>query len=63
MVSEDVIGLVNLSVELSRGRVPKDGGGRGLVMVLEDEPVGVLGPGGQPAPKCLLSCGDLLFLV
>jgi hypothetical protein len=55
--------LVGLSMELPRGGVPEDGGGRGFVMILEYEPVGVLGFGGQPVSEGLLGCSSLLLLV
>ena len=41
----------------------EDGGGRGLVVVLKDESVGVLGSSGQPVPKGLLGCVDGVLLL
>lgn len=63
MVCEDVSKLVGFSMELASDGVSENGGGRGLVMALKDESMGMLGPGGQPVPECLLGCGVLLLVV
>ena len=41
----------------------EDGGGRGLIVVLENESMGVPRSSGQPVPKGLLGCVDSVLLL
>ena len=58
VVGKDVDEVVCVSMKLSCMGVFEDGGGRGLIMILENESVGVPRSGGQPVPKGLLGCVD-----